>query len=90
MSWSVSLLGTADRIAETLETYGVNMLGQSKVEYEAAKPHLIGLVKQNFVSQGQATLLDLEASGSGSVDAEGHVTTRSCTVKMTPQYKKLV
>lgn len=62
MSWAVAFIGTPEKVAEALELHSNNISGESKVEYDEAKPHLIGLVKQNF---GYNYMVKVNASGHG-------------------------
>jgi hypothetical protein len=91
MSWSVSFLGKPEAVAKALDEYSEKLGGQSRVEYDAAKPHLMALVKQNFASPPYvAPLIDLEASGSGTGGPEGRQLQRSLQVKIATQYKTVV
>ena len=88
MSWSVNAVGTPDKVVEQLEKYMADSSpSQSKAEYDAAKPHLVGLVKQNFVdlkkatwARGQLTIV-LSANGSGS-SQNGEIVQQSCACKI--------
>jgi hypothetical protein len=74
------------------------MTGQSKVEWDEAKPHLIALVKGNFMSEEylkqypsqSVPLVKIDASGSGSAKSDGTQLQRSCTVKIESIYTNLV
>ena len=88
MSWSVNLIGKPAKIVEALEArseqISKNPDDLCRIEYDAAKPHLIGLVQQNFVKPGTSyveSVLVLEASGHGS-RASGEDVQRSCRVKL--------
>jgi len=62
MSWSVSIIGTPAKMCEKLDEYGNSLTGQSKAEFDEAKPHLQSLIKQNVGGVG-GNLLRLNASG---------------------------
>lgn len=88
MSWSVALIGRPEKIVEALEAESAKQSGQCKIEFDAAMPHLIGLVRENFdVKEDPAypILLRLEANGSGQAAKTGEEVTqinRSCTMKL--------
>lgn len=83
MSWSTSATGTPDEVVDHLTKYGATLTGQSKVEFDAALPHLTGLVKENFDNTpGQApSKLSLSAYGSGFAK-DGQQVNRSCGVTL--------
>lgn len=83
MSWSVTFIGKPDNIVKALEENSSKLSGQSKEEYDAALPHLIGLIKQNYNSKVDPAL-KLVASGHGANygDAEGAQKYQQCTVSM--------
>lgn len=89
MSWSVSFFGTAEKVAEAIEAEGAKMSGQSKLEYEAAAPHLAALVRQNF-QEGDPALVRVNASGHGSAKADGTQVSRQCSVQMDRTYGKVL
>ncbi len=92
MSWSVQLIGNPENIAKALDEHSGTLSGQSKVEFDDAKPHLAYLVTQNFADASTnyvVPLVKLNASGSGSVK-DGIQVQRSCTVLIEPFYSKLV
>lgn len=75
MSWSVTFIGKTENIAKALEESSAKMQGASKVEFDAALPHLIGLVKENW-NHGIDPIMKITASG------HGHDTYRQCTVSL--------
>jgi hypothetical protein len=92
MSWSFSCIGKPAAVAAALESHGNTLSGQSRVEFDAARPHLVALVRENFVNPGSGhteTLIDFEASGSGSARGDQQLQ-RSCTVSIKPTWKTLV
>jgi hypothetical protein len=84
MSWSFNKEGTPDEIVEALERDSASLSGQSKAEFDDAKPSLIALVQQNFNHRegGSPPKLQLSANGSGS-SVDGKELDRSCTVRLT-------
>lgn len=92
MSWSVSLIGKPANVVKALEAESAKFTDQSKVEYDAALPHLVGLVQQNFVADESGYVeptIKLDAAGSG-YSRDGKQLQRSCRVKIEPLYTKLV
>lgn len=76
MSWSVTLIGKTENIVAALKAHSEAMAGLSKVEFDAALPHLCGLVEQNFNTDG-SPVMQLQASG------HGHDNYRQCTVTLS-------
>lgn len=68
MSWSNSWLGKVDGIKAAMDRYGEQLTGNSREEFEAAKPHLVGLLDQN-TSVG--SVLHLDANGHAYTNQEG-------------------
>jgi hypothetical protein len=93
MSWSISVIGKPENVVKAIEEQSAKETGQCKVEFDDAKDHLIGLVKQNFVVEGKSgyvqPLIKLEACGSGC-QSNGEQTQRSCTVKIEQFHMKMV
>lgn len=83
MSWSVTLIGNPDNIAKALEKESEILSGNSKVEFDAALPHLLGLVKENF-NTVQPPVLKIVASG------HGYDNYRNCLVHIEHLTGKLV
>jgi hypothetical protein len=91
MSWSICLIGSPDNVVKEIESHSGTLQGQCKLEFDAAKPHLIGLVKENFNADPAITppTIKLEASGSGY--AVGDIQRyRNCKVSIDSFYHKLV
>lgn len=76
MSWSVSFIGTPEKIVEALEKYGAGLDGQSKKEFDEALPCMIGLVKLNFNAAYPQLAIAIIANGH-SYNGYG-----SCSVKI--------
>jgi hypothetical protein len=95
MSWSISLIGKADKIKEKLkaklEAISKDSKDACRVEFEAALPHLLGLIEQNYVTEDgrnrgcQDSILHLEASGSG-IGIDGVPLQRSVRVNLVSSY----
>lgn len=105
MSWSIALIGKPENVVKALHQESEKLSGQSKIEFDDAKPHLIGLVEQNFNSNhpDSVPVIKLTASGSGGSSREtvtdaatGAVTVttkqhyRSCTAAIDNFYARLV
>ena len=88
MSWSVSFFGTVEKVAEAVEAEGAKLTGQSKLEYDAAAPHLAALVRENFQS-GDPALVRLSASGSGYMEG-GVQKNRTACVTLERLYGKVL
>lgn len=80
MSWSINLIGKSENIKKELEAYGKILTGASKEEYDAALPHLNGLLSLNV----NETVLEFSANGH----AYGNNSNCNCSVK--PLSGKLV
>jgi hypothetical protein len=93
MSWSISLLGRPPKVVKAIEAESERLSGQSKIEFDAAKPHLIGLVMENFLDSSEPgfcePLIKLEAAGSGSARGDKQLQ-RTCTAKIETLYTRLV
>lgn len=86
MSWSISIIGKPDKVVEELSVYSDTLTGQSKIEYDEAKPHLQALISQNL---GENIIVNLQASGHANFDSEGKRTYGACTVNLSLLYGKL-
>jgi hypothetical protein len=85
MSWSIQFIGKPEKVVEALQKQSETMNGDSKVEYDAALPHLVGIVKENF---GFDTLLKIVASGHGY--STGDKPNRTLTVNIESIYGVIV
>jgi len=88
MSWSIVFTGTPDEIVAALDDHSNKITGQSKVEYDAAKPHMSALVAENFAAEGSGynpPTLILEASGHGS-SRDGEQLARFVSVRLAQHY----
>lgn len=79
MSWSIYKTGTVEEVIMALEENCKDYPegDQSKEEYDAAKPHLIALVKEN-----KSGKIDLSAYGHGSKNADGTYADKNCQVSI--------
>ena len=72
MSWSVNYVGKPEKVAAALQEQSSKLTGQSKIEFDDALPHLVGLVNQTFLTEKgaargyQSNLVQIEANGSGT------------------------
>lgn len=91
MSWSVSVIGKPDRVCAALAAKAAQMSGQSREEFEAALPHILGIVGENFAAEApyEPPTIKVDASGSGSASA-GRQIQRNCRVTVEPLYTELV
>ena len=67
MSWSISLIGTPDKIVAALDAEAARQSGQCKLEFDEALPGLKTIVLQNFETRPdiKPRVLRLRANGSG-------------------------
>lgn len=65
MSWGVTIIGRPEKIGERLDAYEARLEGQSRIEFEGAKPHLRGLVEQ---AVGANVIIKLAASGHANFE----------------------
>lgn len=84
MSWSVSCLGKPAKVIEYLESEETKSRCGTRDEYEAALPHIVGIVALNqFPEQNDYVepVLKVEASGS-AYTVNGERKTSSCRVSV--------
>lgn len=67
MSWSIQFIGKPEKVVEALLLQSEKMNGESKVEYDSALPHLVGLVNENF---GYDYVVKIVANGHGTAGGE--------------------
>lgn len=73
MSWSVTFIGWPENVSKALQEHSSKIDGYSKVEYDAALPHLDALVTQNFNSNAEySPVVKITASGHGQKDSYGY------------------
>ena len=85
MSWSVSYIGVPDKINAKLDEFGETLTGQSKQEFDEAKPHLQSLLAQNV---GQNAVVRLNASGHATFH-DGTKQYGNCLVSIEQFYSSL-
>lgn len=75
MSWNAYYIGTPDKIVEALTKQSQSLTSNSKIEFDAALPHIIGLIQQNK-GKDKPPMLEISANGS-AWDGQS-----SCTVSI--------
>jgi hypothetical protein len=84
MSWSITAAGRPESVVKAIEEMSAKQTGQCKVEFDAAMPAMIALVRQNFNNApGSEAGVKLQAHGSG-YSREGAQIQRSCKVSVEP------
>lgn len=81
MSWSFYAIGNAADFAAELDRQCGLCTGDSREEFEAAKPHLAALIALNTAGDLPA-IVKIEANGSASKSG-GKVVSSSCNVQIT-------
>ncbi len=87
MSWSIAIIGSPENVATALTAQSEKLEGQSKVEFDSAMPHLIGLVKENFGPDNP--VVKLAANGHGYA-ADGEQKQRYFTATIERVYVTIV
>jgi hypothetical protein len=85
MSWSIGFIGTPEKIIVELNKTSEGLDGQSKVEFDSALPNLIGIINDNFDSNGNQVVLKVQASGHGYASSEKQIN-RQCLVSVERFY----
>lgn len=81
MSFYVDYIGTPDKIKDKLAEHAETLTGQSKEEFEAARPAINTILDQN-VNNG---VVRLTANGHATIDTTTGVKTYGqCTVDLKP------
>lgn len=80
MSWSANYVGTPEKIIEALTKDAARQSGKSKEEFDAALPHMVGLLKQNHNSNG-VVIVKIDANGHGYSSEQGN-TYGTCNVEI--------
>jgi hypothetical protein len=82
MSWSVEFVGKVSQVVEDLTKHSEALEGQSKLEYDSALPHLVGVVKENFNNEGEEPSVKISAYGHGwAVGDDQKNRTLQCTLQ---------
>lgn len=84
MSWSTNITGNPDKITEALDKQSQELTGQSKAEFDAALPHLKGLLALNYHENGASPVIEFSANG------HGHDGYSNCNVSIKPHSNQLV
>lgn len=89
MSWTINFIGKPENVVTALEKHSNNLTGASKIEYDAALPHFVALIKENFGSN--PLIVKIIASGHGYEHVEhGEQSYRQCSVIIEQIYGTLV
>lgn len=81
MSWSISGIGKVEALKRLLQKNSEQLTGQSKTEFDEARPHIEALLDQNVNGAYPAFAMKLEANGHGSFEG-GKKTYGSCQVTL--------
>ena len=84
MSWSIDLIGETQAVVSELTRLSGPMSGDSKIEYDAALPHMIGIVEQNYSVENHPRIIRIKANG------HGHGQSRICNVNVETIHSLLV
>jgi hypothetical protein len=90
MSWSISVFGTVAGVKAALATECARYSGQSRKEFDDARPHLEGLLDQIVIPKGQ--LVRLVANGHATfnhVDGQDVKTFGHVSVTLEPSSVQL-
>jgi hypothetical protein len=87
MSWSIGLIGKPENLVKALKAESERLKDQSKEEFDAALPHMIGLIELN-VSENPVPM-KLEASGHGYIE-DGKKKYQTCSCAVNPLGSVLV
>ena len=82
MSWSFNAIGKPEDFPKALDAESDRLTGQSKEEFDAAKPHLLGLIALN-TDKSVPRLMQLTAGGHAT-KANGETTSSHCSVELKP------
>ena len=80
MSWSFNVAGTPEGIIKAMDGESLRLTGESRIEFDAAKPHLIGLLRLNVAAPTPA--IRLTASGHAYKQSDGTVSYSNCSVRI--------
>lgn len=85
MSWSISFIGQATKVAEAVKNYSNNLSDNSKKEYDAILPAMLTLIEAN---SGPGAIVTVSGNGHASGDPENRIS--NCTLKVERIYTTLV
>jgi hypothetical protein len=77
MSWSINVIGKPEAVKRALARQSEQLTGQSKEEFDAAKPAIETLLDQNI----ENGVVQLDANGHASL-ADGAKTYGTCSVSL--------
>jgi hypothetical protein len=104
MSWSFNAIGLPENICKALDENSTKLGGQSRIEFDSAKPLLAAILRENFAKEASASgeiksstrtpVVIFEASGSGGVvmkgSDKGEQLYRNLQLSMRPIHAQLV
>lgn len=82
MSWSFNAIGKPESFPQFFDGESARLTGDSKAEFDAARPHLAGLIALNSNANATVTL-QVNANGHAS-KKDGAVTYQTCVVEIKP------
>lgn len=82
MSWSLTLVGTPDKFPKAFDDFSAGLTGDSKAEFDAARPALETLVGLN-VNKATPQAVRLSANGHAYKN-NGELAYSSCSVDLKP------
>lgn len=90
MSWNIAFIGKTSDVVAALkaESNKLTFNDASKQEYDAALPHLVGLVEQNVEPQTEA-IVKVQAAGHGTV-VNGKIVQNQVSVGIERFYGSIV
>ena len=63
MSWSISVIGTPENVIKYIEKESGRLTGDSKEEFDAAKPNIISLINMNYNTSYPQMAIEVTANG---------------------------
>lgn len=90
MSWSIGFIGTPEKISAALTAHSEKLDGQSKIEYDAALPHLDALVASNYNKSYPEMAIQITANGHAYNDGQGETSYSNCNVSINALNGQLV
>jgi hypothetical protein len=83
MSWSISFIGTPEKIVDALHKESERLTGASKEEFDRVVPNIMGIVLQNYTTVPGATAptLRVQANGHGYKDEKNEYCNANVEVK---------
>jgi len=87
MSWGIALIGTPEKVIAELERFGSTLSDTSKLEFDAALPHMKALIGLNFQDNSSA-LVKFNANGHGMA-RDGKLVSNQMQMTLDRSYDKL-